>query len=214
LEMLHGWSGDGTIDLERPETLDSLLTPVLMSHPWVASLAVADDSGREYRIYRLEDGLRSRFLDRGAVGDQTRERLWRPASGDGERSVGATDYDPRTRPWFVGAQTLLEGHASSSSLSADDLFWTDPYTFFESGDPGISVAAASSGAAGGVVVLTADLRLADISRFTSSIEIGVGGKTFVLSEDGRLIGLPRSAPDAVGWFMLVIRGGSDLVVVM
>lgn len=46
----------------------------------------------------------------------------------GTESVEDSKYDPRVRPWYIGAK------------KTGKIFWTDPYIFFENDRPGITVA--------------------------------------------------------------------------
>jgi two-component system sensor histidine kinase/response regulator len=48
------------------------------------------------------------------------------------------DYDARERPWFKGAMALPD----------DRVFWTEPYIFFTTKEPGITAAMRWTGADG------------------------------------------------------------------
>jgi serine phosphatase RsbU (regulator of sigma subunit) len=189
LEIVRDWSRTGAIDLDRPEELDRILQPVFVSRPWIASVGVADRAGREYRTMPpLEGRLRARRIDRENWGDRVvwwyREEIGAPIVEEEDWS----DYDPRQRPWFQGALALHERTGGAAGI----VDWTEPYRFYLSGDPGISVSVALEDAAGELVVVSVDLRLDAISRFTGGITLGEEGAVFVLSSDGRLVGLPRS----------------------
>jgi C4-dicarboxylate-specific signal transduction histidine kinase len=88
-------------------------------------------------------------------------------------------FDPRDRPWYINAQIK---EATS---------WTDPYIFFSSQLPGITVSApvnAQSGALEGVI--GADIEISAISEFLSELTISPNGSALILSDSGDVIALP------------------------
>ncbi len=93
------------------------------------------------------------------------------------------DYDARTRPWFKGGMALAQ---------EGDIFWSEPYTFRSSLEPGLSVVVRWTAADGNRYVMTSDLKLIDLSRFTRNIVAGQNGFVTVLTEDGRVIGPPKA----------------------
>lgn len=90
-------------------------------------------------------------------------------------------YDARSRPWF---QRAVEHF--------DSLRWTDPYTFFTTHDPGITVSRSFRTPFGDTMVVGYDVMLQDISTFTSNMNISENGQVFIITEDERILGLPHS----------------------
>jgi serine phosphatase RsbU (regulator of sigma subunit) len=180
LEVLRAWGADGLLPLDQPERLTQLLAPVLRAYPQVSGAIVADETGREHLLMRREHGWRERRLDAGSGAGRAHWREWTDAAGDLEQHTEPSDYDPRQRPWFKGA------------LATPALHWTAPYTFYISGVHGLTVSAAWRDPTGRAHVIGFDVRLEEVSKFTTSLEPSQRGVGFVTTRDGRLLGLPRN----------------------
>ena len=91
-------------------------------------------------------------------------------------------YDPRTRPWY-----------QSASQQRTDV-WTDPYIFFSSQEPGITVASpieTREGALLGAVGI--DIKIHSISGFLADLEISENGAALILNRNGDIIAHPDPA---------------------
>lgn len=92
-------------------------------------------------------------------------------------------YDPRKRPWFIGAKDKKE------------LFWTDVYTFFADKKPGITVSKAfyiENKLAG---VMAADIGLEDLSRFISKMKVSRSGEIFILDGNENVTACPEKVSE-------------------
>ncbi|HBC89626.1 MAG TPA: hypothetical protein DCZ94_22030 [Lentisphaeria bacterium] len=90
-----------------------------------------------------------------------------------------TKYDPRARPWYKGAK------------AGGKTFWTEPYIFFENGEPGITVACPiynKDKSLRGVVA--ADIILGGLSKFLQSVNVSKNGLVFIMDEKEQLIAYP------------------------
>lgn len=88
-------------------------------------------------------------------------------------------YDPRARPWYQKAS------------SEEKLIWTDPYIFFSSQAPGITVASPvfdDDGTVSGVIGV--DIEINAISEFLSHLKVGKFGKALILNRNGDVIAHP------------------------
>ena len=183
LHMMADWGTAGQLTPITPPEITPLVLPILRRQQQVSSLMVASDSGHGYMLLELPETYRQREvwperfdgrarwveLDRRGV----QARSW-------EEDL---DYDPRTRPWF-GAATAARGRIA----------WTDPYTFFTTGDPGITASAwFDDPDSEEVHVVGLDVLLSDISSFTSGLDVSAHGRALVIADDGRVVGLPRAA---------------------
>ncbi len=104
----------------------------------------------------------------------------------------ADTFDPRTRPWYQGAETTRKP------------FWTGTYLFFTVQKPGLSFAIPSFGTDGKLRnVLSVDIELATLCAFLKELGIGVSGKAIIVDKQGRVIAypsdkwLPADRPDVV-----------------
>ncbi len=192
LQLAHSWGLGGMLDITATEELNRLFMPLIRQHPQVSSLMLADETGREYMLLRGDGAWRNRITRRGEWEGRT---LWLEWAGFGEppREQWRTqDYDPRLRPWYRGAMTRLAQRDGATAVedAGELIYWTEPYTFFTTGDPGITASIAFRGADGLRYVIGFDILLRDISDFTARLKIRKHGTVTVLTDDGRVIGLP------------------------
>ena len=208
----------GRYSTKNAEMRQKLLVPVLFSLPQVDSMMAVDETGGHLLVMRYDKSVRGSLMlapagaqlpvpDSGRLqfitrdfrpverGEKSHFALWDDA---GRKLVREWDqilpaYDGRQRPWFKAAmaafqdQTLPEAQANALSLVG----WTEPYTLFITKTPGISAAVAGRDPAGDIQIVTYNLPLNDIARFTMSVQPSPHGMMFVMTDDGRLLGPPR-----------------------
>lgn len=161
----------------------------------MSALLNANGHGDEYMLLRMGED----WLER-----ETRVNDWQDKSHVSHWQTGQAPqiewqmlhYDPRQRPWFEGAVErikLLATHAQPANDIYAQVHWTAPYTFFTTQEPGITASLAHYDKEGLVHVVGIDILLTDISRFTTKLKVSEHGLVFVLTDDGRLLGLPRVA---------------------
>jgi hypothetical protein len=172
--------------------------------PQISSVMYAHDDGDEYMLLQSQGAWKSRLTRPESWGDVEEVRVWSSDQDDKSIERRELDYDSRARPWHQGALQRLQ-HMGGDAPVRERIHWTEPYTFFTTKEPGVTASLAHRIPSGQLVVLGFDILLADISRFTSKIEIGERGKVFVLRGEPAhpqklaVIGLPadeRFADDA------------------
>jgi sigma-B regulation protein RsbU (phosphoserine phosphatase) len=91
-----------------------------------------------------------------------------------------TDYDPRTRSWYVGAK------------QNEDLFWTD--LFADASGRGVSISCAAPIYSGGKLAAVAGTgaTMDKISEIVKQAAIGEHGYAFLLNSRGEVVITPRS----------------------
>ena len=90
-------------------------------------------------------------------------------------------YDPRTRPWYTLASDSDQG------------VWTDPYIFYTSKRPGLTVARALHSPDGQTLgVVGADIELSAISEFLKSQRVGSSGAAFIIYSNGDVLAHPHN----------------------
>ncbi|MCB1889632.1 MAG: response regulator [Rhodocyclaceae bacterium] len=184
LATARAWGRNGQLQVDDATRFLQMMAPMLEAHPRISGVLLAEEDGSELFVIRegKGEGWRSRLTrpgDHGLASDWQRwDRAYQPVG----LAWQTRDYDPRTRPWFKGAQRLRED---------DGIFWTPYYTFFTAREPGITVSARWQGEDGRSRILAFDILLTDLSRITLGLAIGDTGGAAVLSEDERLLGVPR-----------------------
>ncbi|MEJ2509489.1 MAG: SpoIIE family protein phosphatase, partial [Gammaproteobacteria bacterium] len=194
LGLMREWGRRGLLDIDRPRPLNRLLVPLMRRNPQVSSLVIADTRGHEYMLQRRDGRWYSRQTRRDEWGDRTRWLEWTDADPTPTVSWKTLDYDPRQRPWFKGAlqQRKLQERSSGSAMPDTRVFWTRPYTFYTTQQPGLTASIAYD-TDGREHVVGFDVALSDLSKFTAGLKVSPNGRVVVLSDDGRVIGLPNEA---------------------
>ncbi|MEC5398736.1 ATP-binding protein [Uliginosibacterium sp. H1] len=182
--LTREWGRRGLIDVTRVEDFNTLLRPLIDGGPSLSSMVAADDSGREVLLMRGPDRTWiNRLTDPQRRGPQATFITWNAQWEKTAEVERQADYDARTRPWFQGGMALADGQQA---------FWTAPYIFRSTQEPGLSVVVRWHAADGRRVAMTHDVTLTDLTRFTQRIVVGKEGFVAVLAEGDRLLGLPRS----------------------
>ena len=182
------------MSLDAPEELRALLVPLMQEFPWSSAVFIANENGREHLLRRADSSWSSRTIWRDEWSDRALVHSWQEGLSAREASETTVDgYDPRTRPWFQGAASLFRVEVETDEPAP--VFWTQPYRFFATGEPGITAATAYRDSEGLLTVVGIDIALTEISRFTRGIELLADSTVFVVTEDGRMVGLPRTATD-------------------
>lgn len=191
LDVLSHWSANGLLNTRQPETMRRLLQPLLEEYPQMSALLIANERGEEYMLLHSGDGWLDRETRVNEWHDKSQVRRWQ-ADAIPQPTLQALHYDPRTRPWFQGAFERLQKTSATTANNLDEqIFWTPPYTFFTTHQPGITAALAHRDQSGAVQIAAIDILLNDISRFTTNMNVSQHGMVFVMTDDGRIVGLPK-----------------------
>ncbi|MFZ6645537.1 ATP-binding protein [Undibacterium sp. TJN25] len=184
LRQSLAWGQGGLYNERDVEGFNRLMAPLVRNTAFISSIVTANQLGEEILLIRTPNGWKNRLTRVAEWGNRQQWQEWKddlpPAT---EWKV--RDYDPRKRPWYQGA---MEGK------SADDIHWSEPYTLVSTGELAISASAhwrnpnPNSDVAH---VIDFDMTLADISRLTRSLQVGKTGYVALLTESGKLIGLPH-----------------------
>ncbi|MBL0729344.1 response regulator [Piscinibacter sp. HJYY11] len=179
------WGLGGLVDLDEPRQFNTLFQPLLERGPELSSMVVANATGRELLLLRLPEGRwLNRMTDPVKRPGRAHFMNWQADGRLESEETRALDYDARTRPWFRGGMELARD---------DEVFWSEPYTFRSSNEPGLSVVVRWTDRRGMRHVMTSDLKLADLSRFSRDITAGRNGFAAIFTHDGRVIGMPKAA---------------------
>jgi len=155
---------------------DSLLREI----PQIADLYAADEDGNFVLVRRGEAGGTDVKVIENLPGSRHVTWVHRNSAGEeiGREDDPTDTYDPRTRPWYVGAR------------GSDDLFWSEVYIFFTQRAPGITVSARHRDAQGRLRLFGVDITLDALSHFLASLKIGRSGRAVIIDDSGQLIAAP------------------------
>lgn len=196
LEVARRMVGDGSLDPDDLDALDRHFVPLLASVPQISGVNLGDERGRSFLLMRLpgEGRWRNRVTRVDEWGGRLEFREWRdggaPARAWSVAEPGEDQaFDPRTRDWYRVALEAAAREEPGDALPRG-VYWTEPYNFFSTGEPGITAMVQVEDPRGERFVLALDVLLRDLSDFTRNLHVSEHGLCGVLAEDGRLLGLP------------------------
>lgn len=175
---------NGIVGVDDIAQLENFLFQSLLTETQISGIYFGDEVGNFTYVMRSEGPapFRTKII-RPQEDAQSAELIWRNADFlSVETLVDPNDsFDPRTRPWYKSAK--LERA----------IVWTDPYIFFSSRQPGISVAVPVlvNGVFEGVIGV--DIEISTISSFLSQLELSKHGSALILDENGNVIAHPKMA---------------------
>ena len=163
------------------EALVRYLHDQLTVNPHFSGIYVGTPQGDFYDVRhfdaKAEGGFRTKVILNTAQGRQVRlmyrDSLFTPL---GEESSDADTYDPRNRPWYQKA------------VAENGIVWTDPYIFYTSQKPGITIAGPFFDPSGKLMgVVGVDIEIDQLSVFIGNLKIGKHGKAFMLNRNSDVV---------------------------
>ena len=198
LTMVQGWGTSGLISLSDEQKLARLLLPVFGREAMLNGISVADVDGDSFHLQLEGERLRTRLIRSETRPRNETRTVWSREFEPQESSSTNTTYDPRKRPWF------------SPAFQTEWVHWTDPYTFYSSGQVGITASASfSNRSADRKMVVAFDIELEELFNAMYALAPSTGSRVFLFRNDASLY-LPD--PDGVGSsFLAMDRVQDDLV---
>ena len=185
-DLIQRLAATQILPLDDTQAWERYLIETLRLHPQFAGMYFGSGNGEFFYVNRsadkTPDGLRTKLIT-FPEGRRRVEMRWRDGNGRVvAEQVDPTDsFDPRQRPWFRKA------------AAQNRLVWTDPYLFFTSRQPGITVAAPVTDAQGHLRgVVGVDIEITQISAFLDDLRRVTGGSAVILSRSGDVIAHPES----------------------
>lgn len=161
---------------------ESLAMQMLRNIPQLSIFSFGDTEGNYLMLKKMPDkSIHTKRIARDASGVKV---TWIRRDADDqeiERETAEDDaFDPRTRPWFIGA------------LNTAEVYWSDVYIFFTDKRPGITASKAFRDKSGELIgVVGVDIELERLSHFLGTLQIGRNGKAMIIDESGRLVAFPE-----------------------
>jgi Cache domain len=172
---------DHILGLDKFDPLERYFFGQLRLRPLLAGLYVGTPAGEFFYVMRsnekVEGGTRTKVIRNAPLGREV-ELIWRQpdyAIVKSERDPEDT-YDPRTRGWYRAA------------VERRGRVWTEPYIFFTSRKPGITLASAVIGKDGAVeAVLGIDIEISEISQFLARNNLLGWKSVYISTSEGKVI---------------------------
>lgn len=174
------------LDFNNQQALERYFFKALQASPRFTGMYYGGMDGSFVFVTREAPGLEEGETFVRRIVTDAQERVQTVFTRDRDFSIAQTPeqsiatYDPRERPWF------------SAALADEGLNWSDPYIFYTSGQPGVTVSSRILSPVGGEVigVIGLDLSFSELSSFVLNLDISTNGKAFITDEPGRLIAFP------------------------
>lgn len=167
--------------LPSKEMFAQHLVDLMEMRPSISWLSYGREDGTFWGVFRTEQGhfiLTTRQMQKNGFMKLKDYRIF-PWGLKLVRYRPKFIYNHRIRPWYVNA------------MKQKERVWSEPYTFFSTGIPGITCSQRHLDKANNVYgVFTVDFSLNTMSSFIEGLNRGVGGKTFVFSRKGILLAYP------------------------
>lgn len=186
LMLLREWGQQDLLFTADATSFNRKMIPLLKQLSVVQGIIIAEQGGREYYLYRDNDSYIARTTEPEGIKSQHSFSRWSENGQEIESWQDSSDYRPASRPWFIGAQKLEQDNR---------VFWTRVYTFFHSGQPGITGAVGWTNKNGQFVV-GMDIPLENISRVLEKAMDGRVGQLYLINEtSGQYLLAGKSAAD-------------------
>jgi diguanylate cyclase (GGDEF)-like protein len=173
---------DSVLRVGDDEMLLRYLDSQVLTSPTITGAYVGRPDGSFVLVSRdgatIEGGTRVKTVTVGPDG-LTSTTVQRDADGvEQERAEDPSDtFDPRQRPWFT-----------SAAAAPGDLAWTEPYVFFASREPGVTVASSAHAENGALLaVVGVDLSLRDLSTFVGGIRVSPTSRAVLVDDQGFMV---------------------------
>jgi adenylate cyclase len=183
--LLRRQVSTGKLDLKDREATAEYFLDLLEVNRTLVGVTYGDAEGNFLMVRREPDGAISTKTITTAPVREVRWQHWAVGAPlrqlEKEELLEGDDYDPRTRPWYLGA--VRNPH---------DLFWTAPYVFYSDKTPGVTVSFAHhfDGEVEGAIGF--DIALSSLSTFLAELDIRAGGIAALFDGEGRVIASPAA----------------------
>lgn len=156
----------------------------LRLHSSFAGIYIGFNNGEFFYVSRMNERSPNGFRTK-IISDSTNQKrtklIWHDADMTpiGEELDPNDTYDPRKRPWYKDA------------VRTHKTVWTQPYIFYTSQKPGLTVASPVYGSDNLLMgVVGVDIEIDEISNFLAHLNVGKNGRAFILTTDGNLVAFP------------------------
>jgi class 3 adenylate cyclase len=188
-ELSSKVAGEGANSILDNQGLNSLMINILILHPQLTMFNIGNERGDFLMQKRWTDGtIATKTIDRSKK-EKDPKVTWKYRDNVGriiKEEIVKEDYDPRKRPWYIGAK------------EKQGLFWSDVYIFATGKIPGITASAPVHDADGNLMgIFGLDIPLIEISNFLEDLRKEIQdkkfGKTaiaFIVNTKGDLVAYP------------------------
>lgn len=177
------------LDIKQKEQFKWYSAKVLRNHPSLISVNIGDEKGNTWGAERRKDGVINNFhIIRKSPGSKNASLLYK-FYNENDKLIKTekrkSTYDPRKRPWYIGAKEMKT------------IFWTNTYVYAADNSPvGITVSFPLYSKNNQLIgVIGADFMIEKISSFLRQLSISDNSFVFVIHDKGKLHSEVIAFPD-------------------
>lgn len=180
-QLNAAWAERGVIDLDDRERFKRLCAGFLRAYPQLREVNFGTEQGSIFGAERRDEGVVNLYqIERGSAHDPTAHLRYEFVDAEGKPAgtkEEESEYDPRVRPWYVGA------------ARRKGTFWTEPYVFMtDKAQAGVTAAHAVRDAEGKRIgVMSCDVELEDLSRFLQGLRVGKTGFGMLVNRENKVV---------------------------
>lgn len=181
VEMSSRLTELGAISSTNHDQLERFVLGVVKSHPQVSMFFFGDEQGSYFRAWELADGtMETRIIERNGSAVKETFKYWDTNFRISKvLEAEGTDYDPRVRPWYMGAK------------EKKTCYWTEMYILFRNQAPAVTSAYPVYDETGGLRgVWGMDIELDEMSLFLNKLEISKNSVVFIFDSKNEIVAYP------------------------
>ncbi|MEI7596034.1 MAG: histidine kinase dimerization/phosphoacceptor domain -containing protein [Bacteroidota bacterium] len=186
LKIFNDFTSSSHFDnLANPAFFNKIYLPILLKSNQISSILLADTLGNECMVLERSGFFQNRVTKLSSNYDKPIKYFWKKGIDNQDslisKEVISESYNPKTRPWY------------NQAIKPYEVQWTQPYQFFTTKDPGItaSIRWRDTVSKKNDKILAFDILLNDISKYTVNIDLPENAMIFVMSSEGKILGLPN-----------------------
>ena len=191
LDLLTEYASQGYFVSDNPESFQRFVAPLMKYSQSHHAFRLAREDSREVALFKNGDGWSTRYTYPAQLPGVEQWTHWDRNNLPLGRETLPSDYDCRTYPGFIGALSQQGTNAP---------FWTSPYSFRTSIEPGISASVRFVANNGIRYILSIDTAISDISSMTRYISLGKSGFILLFDAAGAIVGQPARHASNQGIF--------------
>lgn len=176
---------DGVNDVAWPAEpqqiaeFNSFFLPFIDNNSSVSSIHIARLDGTELLVMRDDRGQPfNRISHPDGNNNQVQQLTWDSQLKHSTMKDVQSSYDARTRPWF---------QAASRHTEKNHINWTQPYLFYTTGEPGVTISQQFQTPDAQRYIIALDIKLQDVSHYTSQLEVSTHGFAVLFDDQMHLL---------------------------
>jgi signal transduction histidine kinase/class 3 adenylate cyclase/ActR/RegA family two-component response regulator len=196
----------GLFDELEVESLNEVFLPLLWQSHQISSVQIGSSKGNEYMLMHRDSIWINRRIENSGGRNWS---YWKGLeTGNPQLIERKTDHQnvlPQNKDWFRNA---LQTPGQS--------FWSEPYRFQTAQNTGLTISRSFRSRQNPDVdyVIAVDVLLEDLSRFTMELKMSQNDREFVITPEGKMVGIPRDSRGRYRGFFkeYLLRPASELYI--